>query len=44
MDEFCNIIQEAVLTPDEELHKMPVNLSIGRADEVKAAKDLKLKW
>lgn len=44
MDEFCNIIQEAVSTSNEELHKMPLNLSIGRADEVKAAKDLKLKW
>ncbi|MHB1440368.1 MAG: aminomethyl-transferring glycine dehydrogenase subunit GcvPB [Cuniculiplasma sp.] len=44
MDQFCQLIQEAVLTPDEELHALPLHLSIERADEVRAAKELKLKW
>jgi glycine dehydrogenase subunit 2 len=44
MDNFCSLIIEAINTPDEELHKMPTNLAIGRANDVKAAKDLKLKW
>ncbi len=44
MDQFCELIRQAVETSDEELHKMPQNLKIGRADDVKAAKDLILKW
>lgn len=44
MDNFCELIKEAVAISDEELHKMPQHLKIGRADDVKAAKDLILKW
>lgn len=44
MDKFCELIKEAVEMSDEELHKMPKHLKIGRADDVKAAKDLILKW
>ena len=44
MDNFCEIIREAIETDDDELRKMPEHLKIGRADDVKAAKDLILRW
>ena len=44
MDRFVQLIREAIALPDEELHRMPENLSIGRADEVRAARMMKLHW
>jgi glycine dehydrogenase subunit 2 len=44
MDNFVRLVEEAIKIPDEELHRMPVNLSIGRADEVRAARAMKLHW
>ena len=44
MDYFCQLIEEALKKTGEELHSLPMNLPISRADDVKAAKTLKLHW
>ena len=44
MDYFCLLIEEALKKSNEELHELPMNLPISRADDVKAAKNLKLHW
>ncbi len=44
MDYFCLLIEEALKKSGEELHSLPKNLPISRADDVKAAKTLKLHW
>ncbi len=44
MDLLVKLIREAIEMPQEEIEKLPVNLSIGRADEVRAARIMKLHW
>jgi len=44
MELLIKLIREAVEMPQEEIEKLPVNLSIGRADEVRAARIMKLHW
>ena len=44
MDYFCLLVEEALKKSNEELHELPMNLPISRADDVKAAKNLKLHW
>ncbi len=43
MDDFANLIHEAVSLSPEELRALPVNTASGRLDDVKAAKELILK-
>ncbi|MHB8372721.1 MAG: aminomethyl-transferring glycine dehydrogenase subunit GcvPB [Thermoplasmataceae archaeon] len=44
LDNFCNLMTEALEKDNAYLQALPNMLPIGRADEVKAAKDLKLRW
>ncbi|MGP6293440.1 aminomethyl-transferring glycine dehydrogenase subunit GcvPB [Caldiplasma sukawensis] len=44
LDQFADLIKSAINTPEEELEKLPVNLSIKRADDVRASKQLKVHW
>ena len=47
LDEFIKIMKEAAelcSKNPEILHRAPVNTPVGRLDEVKAAKDLNLRW
>lgn len=44
LDKFSDALMAALEQPDEELHRLPVNLSVGRIDEVKAARQMKLHW
>ncbi|EQD62077.1 glycine dehydrogenase subunit 2, partial [mine drainage metagenome] len=44
LDRFCNLMIEALEKDNAYLQTLPNMLPIGRADEVKAAKDLKLRW
>jgi len=44
LDAFCNIIIEAVKAGHDDLQQRPLNLSVGRIDEVKAARDQILTW
>ena len=44
LDRFAEVFLESADVPEEELKKHPVNLPIGRPDDVKAARDLKVRW
>jgi len=44
MDQFAASFERAVHDTPENLHASPRSTSIGRLDEVKAARDLKLSW
>ena len=44
LDNFAEMLLKGLEVEEEELKKMPRNLSVGRLDEVKAARDLKIRW
>ena len=44
LDNFAEMLLKSLEVEEEELKKMPRNLSVGRLDEVKAARDLKIRW
>lgn len=44
LDAFCDTIIDALKAGHEDLHARPRNLSVGRIDEIKAAKDQVLTW
>ena len=44
LDQYADILLESLDEQEAELKKMPRNLSVGRIDEVKAARDLKVRW
>lgn len=44
LDQYAEILIRSLDTSDEELKSMPKNLPVGRIDEVKAARELKLTW
>ncbi len=44
IDAYVDAMINAASEPIENLKQMPKNTSVGRVDEVKAARDLKLKW
>lgn len=44
LDRYAQIMEEALKEDVEQLKKRPLNLSSRRIDEVKAARDLKLRW
>ena len=44
IDTFAEALIRAASEDPEKLKKLPQNTAVGRVDEVKAARDLKLKW
>ena len=44
LDRFASALIDALSKTNEELHEMPLNLSVRRIDEVKAARQMKLHW
>lgn len=44
LDFYASALEEAVEQTEDELKNRPKNLPVGRIDEVKAARDMKLKW
>jgi glycine dehydrogenase subunit 2 len=44
LDAFCDVVIGSLKAGPEELHRRPVNLSVGRIDEIKAARDQILTW
>ena len=44
LDNFAEILLKSLDVDEAELKKMPRNLSVGRLDDVKAARDLKIRW
>jgi glycine dehydrogenase subunit 2 len=44
LDAFAEAFRRAVTDTPENLHAAPQHLSVGRVDEVKAARDLRLSW
>ncbi len=44
LDQFADALISASRQDEESLKHLPVNLSVGRIDEVKAARQLKLHW
>ncbi len=44
LDGFADAFERAVTDTPENLHAAPRNLSVGRVDEVRAARDLHLSW
>lgn len=44
LDNYAEILLEGLRQSDEELKALPKNLPVGRIDEVRAARELKLKW
>lgn len=44
LDRFADIMLEGADVPEVELKKHPVNLPIGRPDDVRAARELKVRW
>ncbi|BAB59443.1 glycine dehydrogenase [Thermoplasma volcanium GSS1] len=44
LDNYADVLIEALKLSDEELKSRPKNTAVRRIDEVKAARDLKLKW
>jgi glycine dehydrogenase subunit 2 len=44
LDQYADVLIKGLNIDDAELKSMPKNLSVSRIDEVKAAKDLKVKW
>ena len=43
LDHFADVMLKSIDVPEEELKRRPFNLPIGRPDEVKAARDLKVR-
>ena len=44
LDQYAEILLKSIQTEDSELKSLPKNLPVGRIDEVKAARELKVKW
>lgn len=44
LDQYADILLESINVDDSELKSLPKNLPVGRIDEVKAARDMKVKW
>lgn len=44
LDRYAKIMEDALKEDEEQLKKRPLNLASRRIDEVKAARELKLKW
>ena len=44
LDRFALALIDALSMTNEALHEMPLNLSVRRIDEVKAARQMKLHW
>lgn len=44
LDQYAEILLKSLEVEDSELKSLPKNLPVGRIDEVKAARDLKVKW
>ncbi|MCL4326858.1 MAG: hypothetical protein M1149_00935 [Candidatus Thermoplasmatota archaeon] len=44
LDRYADLLLKALDVPDSELKDLPKNTAVTRIDEVKAARDLKLRW
>ena len=44
LDAFAEILVRGLDLSNEEISKLPKNLAVGRVDEVKAARDMKITW
>jgi glycine dehydrogenase subunit 2 len=44
LDKYAQLLLDALDVPDSELKELPKNTTVTRIDEVKAARDLKLRW
>lgn len=44
LDQYAEVLLKSLDMDEMELKNLPRNLSVGRIDEVKAARDLKVKW
>ncbi|MGC8609538.1 MAG: aminomethyl-transferring glycine dehydrogenase subunit GcvPB, partial [Thermoplasmata archaeon] len=44
LDAYAEILISSLSHSNEELEKLPENTAVSRIDEVKAARDMKLKW
>ncbi len=44
LDQYAEILLKSIQAEDAELKSLPRNLPVGRIDEVKAARELKVKW